>query len=178
MPTQAPTGIDVFVFRHDGDLGTLAGFAGNRADDHRVVVNLRHFRLEQMRHQFRHGARHHNLRSFGSLLNANDHHSRTLAGSERFQPRLVLPGHSRLGLAQIHDDVLAFLALDGGVDDFTDAADVLVVNRVPLGLAHLLEDDLLRQLRRNAPQYVRGLVGAQLAADLGGRINALWPLPA
>ena len=40
-------GVDVFVFRHDGDLGALAGFAGDGADDDGAVVNLRHFGLEQ-----------------------------------------------------------------------------------------------------------------------------------
>ena len=82
-------------------------------------------------------------------------------------------GHARLGLAQIDDDVLAFGALDGGVDDLAHAPDVLVVNRVALGLAHLLKDDLLGQLRRNAPQNVGRLIGAQLAADLGRGIDAL-----
>src|SRR5208282_2155621 len=94
-------------------------------------------------------------------------------GSERFQTRLVLAGHLGLGLTQIHDDVLAFLALDGGVDDFPDTADVLVVNRVPFRLAHLLKNDLLGKLRRNSPQNIRSLVSAQLTADFGSRIDAL-----
>ena len=40
--------VDVFVFRHDRDLGALSSFAGDGADDDGSVVNFRHFGLEQM----------------------------------------------------------------------------------------------------------------------------------
>ena len=81
--------------------------------------------------------------------------------------------HAAFGLAQVDDDVLAFGALDGGVDNLAHAPDVLVVNGVALGLAHLLEDDLLGQLRGDASQNVGWLVGAQFAAYFGRRIDAL-----
>ena len=100
-------------------------------------------------------------------------HAHALAGSKRLQPRLLFLRHAAFSLAQVDNHVLAFVALDGGVDDLADAPNVLVVNRVALGLAHLLEDDLLGQLRRNATQNVSRLVGAQLAADFSRRIDAL-----
>src|SRR5215470_15384463 len=38
--------VDVLIFRHDSDLGSLAVFTRNSADHNRPVVNLRNFRLE------------------------------------------------------------------------------------------------------------------------------------
>src|SRR5581483_10628943 len=46
----------------------------------------------------------------------------------------------------------AFDALYGRIYNFIYASNVLVVNRVALGLADLLEDDLFRKLRGNAPE--------------------------
>ena len=48
--------IHVLVAALHGDLGALAGFARNGADDHGVVVNLRNLRLEEVRNQLRRGA--------------------------------------------------------------------------------------------------------------------------
>ena len=59
------------------------------------------------------------------------------------------------------------MRLTRGIDDFADAIDVLVVNRVALGLAHFLEDHLLRQLRGDAPENVGRLLDQQLAAGFG-----------
>ena len=42
--------INVFVPRHHRDLSALARLARDRSDDHRAVIDLRHFRLEQIRH--------------------------------------------------------------------------------------------------------------------------------
>ena len=49
--------VHVLVAALHRDLGALAGLARNGPDHHRVVVNLRNFRLEQIRHQLRRGAR-------------------------------------------------------------------------------------------------------------------------
>src|SRR5580765_6196066 len=75
-------GIDVFIARHDGDLRALASFASNRADHHRVVINLRHFRLEQVLHELWRRTRNHHLRSLRSSLDPNQHHTHTLANGE------------------------------------------------------------------------------------------------
>ena len=53
------------------------------------------------------------------------------------------------------------------VHELAHAADVLVVNGVALGFAHLLENDLLGDLRGDAAQNSFGrLWNLQLAADL------------
>ena len=75
-------------------------------------------------------------------------------------------GAAGLGLAQVVDDVLALDALDGGVEDFLFAVRVLLEDRVALGFADLLEDDLLGQLRGDAAQGAGVAIEADLAAHL------------
>ncbi len=72
--------------------------------------------------------------------------------AERLQTRLLLARHARFGFAEIENHVWPFDPLDRGVDDFVHASDVFVVNRVPLGFAHLLENYLLGELGGDASQ--------------------------
>ena len=44
--------VHIFVFRHNGDLGALAGLARDGTDDYRPIVNFGDFGLEQVLHQF------------------------------------------------------------------------------------------------------------------------------
>ena len=120
-----------------------------------------------MLHQFRRGARNHHRRAFRGPLHAGNHHAHAFADGERLQPRLLLARHARFRLADVEDHIRTFDPLHRGIDDLAHAPDVLVVNRVALGFPHLLKDDLLGQLRRNASQNAFGLlVDLQLAAQL------------
>src|SRR6476660_8649444 len=47
-PDAGADRVDVFVFRHDGDLGALTGFARDGANLYGAIVDFRNFRLEQM----------------------------------------------------------------------------------------------------------------------------------
>ena len=58
-------------------------------------------------------------------------------------------------------------------DELADAVSVLAEDVIALRLAHLLEDDLLRRLGRNASEHVRGLVELDLAPESGGAIRPL-----
>ena len=98
--------IDILVARHDGDLGALAGFARDGANDHGAVVDLRHFALEEALHQLRHGAGNDHLGTLGGAVHAQQHHAHALADGELLQPRLFAPRHARFGLAQVEDHVL------------------------------------------------------------------------
>ena len=119
-----------------------------------------------MLHQFRRGARNHNARAFRSTFHAGNHHPHALGDGKRFQPRLFLARHASFRLADVENHVGAFDALHRGVDDFSHAPDVFVVNRVAFRFAHLLENHLLRQLRRDASQNAFGhFRNLQLAAD-------------
>src|SRR5271165_252857 len=57
-------GVDVLVLRHDGDLRALPSFARDGANHDRAVINFWNFRLEQMLHEFRRGARDHDAWTF------------------------------------------------------------------------------------------------------------------
>src|SRR5581483_2485547 len=165
--------IDVLVFGHHGDLGALPRLTGNGANHNRVVVNLGYLSLEEVTHQLGSGAGNHDLRALGGPLDPHDDDARPLAGSKRFQSRLLLARHAPFGLTQIDDHVLALGPLYRGVNDLADAPDVLVIDRIALGLAHLLKDDLLGKLGGNASQHVSRLIGAQFAAHFGRGIDPL-----
>ncbi len=137
--------------------------------DHRVVVDLGNLRLEQVRHQLRRGAAHNHLRTLGCAVHLEQHHAHALAHAELLQPRLLALGAARLGLAQVEDYVLALEALHRRVQHFLFAVRILLEDRVALRLAHLLEDDLLGQLRGDAAQRAGVAIDANLAAHFHAR---------
>src|SRR5258708_35076710 len=99
-----------------------------------------------MLHQLWGGTGDHPSWTFAGFLHTGDNHFHALSYSERLQARLLLARHARLSLANVENDFRAFEALHGRVQDLAHAADVLVVDRVALGLPHLLKDDLLGHL--------------------------------
>ena len=80
---------------------------------------------------------------------------------------LLVAAQDRLATAHIDDDVAVFLALDLTVDDRAGAVLELLVLTVPLGFAHLLQDDLLGRLRRDAAHVDGGHFLDELVTDLG-----------
>ena len=92
-----------------------------------------------------------------------------------FEARLLALGHAGFGFAEIEDDVHRLEALDGGVEDLSGAMVVLVEDRVALGLADLLKDDLLGHLGGDTAEGSGVLVEAEFAADLdlGGEFAGL-----
>src|SRR5207302_9876163 len=93
-----------------------------------------------------------NQRTLGSSDHAREDHPATLANGNRLQARLLLPRHPRLGFPNVENYIRSFDTPDCRIDNFDRPSDVLVVNGIPLGLAHLLKDDLFGQLSGNAPQ--------------------------
>src|SRR5204862_5430613 len=75
-----------------------------------------------------------------------------------------------LAAAEVDDDVAVLDALDLAVDDLADPVLELLVLAVALGLAHLLDDDLLRRLGGDAAEVHRRQRLGDEIADLGGRI--------
>ena len=85
--------------------------------------------------------------------------------------QFVAPHHG-LAAAEVDDDIAVFDPLDDAVDDVADAVLVFFVLPVALGLADLLDDDLLGRLGRDASE-VEGRQGfGDPVADLGGWILA------
>ncbi len=139
-----------------------------RIDD-RVVVDLRHFRLEEVLHQLRRGPGDDHLRALGGAVHLQQHHAQPLAHRELLKTRLLALGAAGFGLAQVEDHVLALDALHRGIQHFFLAVRILLEDRVALGFADLLEDHLLGQLRGNAAQRRGVAVHADLAAHLDAR---------
>ena len=76
----------------------------------------------------------------------------------------LVAAQDRFGPAQIDRDVAVFHALDQTVDDFADAVLVFLELALPLGLADLLDDDLLGGLGGDPAEIDRRqFVGQELA---------------
>src|ERR1700680_1559721 len=135
--------VHILVFGHDRDLGALARFTSNGADDDGAIVNFRHFGLKQVLYKFRRGPRNHYGRPLRRSLYARNDDPETLAYGERLQTGLLFARHPSLGLADIQNYVGPLDALHRRVNNFADPTDVLFVDRVPFGLTNFLKDDLL-----------------------------------
>ncbi len=168
-------GVDVLVAAHDGDLGALAGLAGDGADGHGAVVDLGDLGLEEVLDEGRGGAGDDDLRALGGAVDAEQDDADALAYGELLEAGLLALGHAGFGFAEVEDDVHRLEALDGGVEDLAGAVVVLVEDGVALGFADLLEDDLLGHLGGDASEGRGVLVEAEFAADfdLGGEFARL-----
>src|SRR6185437_7861132 len=157
--------IHVLVAGNHRDLGALAGLAGDALDDHGAVINFWHFGLEEFLHQRRIGAGDGHLRPLGRAFDAANHHADALAIGKRLEPGLIAAPEPALGVADFDHDIGSFGAFHGDVHHLTDAADVLVVHGVALGLADLLKNDLLGHLRADAPEAIGRAFQANFATD-------------
>src|SRR6185295_15941647 len=85
----------------------------------------------------------------------------------------------RLDLAQVEQRVAALLLLDDARDDVSLTPGELLVRHLALGVAQLLEDDLLRGLRADAPLELVGnldlFLGHDLHLERGGLASASSP---
>ncbi len=168
-------GVDVLVAGHDGDLGALAGLAGDGPDGDGAVVDLGDFGLEEILDEDRRGAGDDDLRTFCGAVDAEENDADALAYGELLEAGLLALGHAGFGFAEVEDDVHGLEALDGGVEDLAGAVVVLVEDGVALGFADLLEDDLLGHLGGDAAEGGGVLVEAEFAADFdfGGEFAGL-----
>ena len=138
--------------RLHGDLGARTRIAGHGFDFDDAVIDFRHFLLEQGRHELRMRARQEDLRSAGFLAHVHDVGTHPVAVGEMLARDRFIPAQKRLGAAQVDDHVAVFDALDQAVDDLADAVLVFLVLALALGLADLLDDDLLGGLGGDAPE--------------------------
>src|SRR5690606_34645108 len=96
-----------------------------------------------------------------------------VAIAEGLARQQLVAAHDRLATAEIDDDVAIFDALDDAVDDLADAVAIFLVLALALGVAHLLDDDLLGRLRGDAAEIDGRKLVLDEIAELGGRIAAL-----
>ena len=166
-------GIHVLVAARHGHLGALARLPRRKTNLHGTVVDLRHFHFEQALHQASVRARNDHLRPLRGPIHHLDHHAQSLSYVVSFQFGLLALRQPRFRPPHIHDQVRAFGALHDHRHQLAHPRVIFVENRVALGLAHLLQNHLLRRLRRNASQYVRRLRRQNLRSDFRGRIFLL-----
>ena len=147
--------VDRAVIADHRDLGPAARIARHGLDLDDAIVNLRHFHLEQFRHELRIGAAEEYLRPALFAAHVLDIAAHAVIGAIGFAPDLFVAAQDRLAPAHIDDDVAVFLALDLTIDDRADAVLEFLILPVALGLAYLLQDHLLGALRGDPAHFHR-----------------------
>ena len=119
------------------------------------------------------GARQEDLRAARLLAHVVDIGAHALALAEALAREQLVAAQHGFGAAQIDDDIAVLDALDEAVDDFGHPVLELEVLALPLGVADLLDDDLLGGLRGDPAEIDgRQRVGDEIA-DLGFSVELL-----
>ena len=163
-PDAGADGVDLGVDRCDGDLGAIAGLAGQRPDRDDLVGDLGDLQLEQTPHEVGMGAAEDDLDPLADLADVEDDGADPLVGVVAFAGNLLAAGQDGVGLAQVDDDRAALEPLHRPGDQVAALVLEFVEEAVALGLADLLDDHLLGGLRGDPPQ----LGGVHLDPVLGG----------
>ena len=156
--------------RLDGDLRAVSRLARDGADLDQAVGDLRHLELEQRADQLRIAAREDHLRALRARPDLRDDGLDARALLVALAVDLLGARQQRLDLAEVDEDVVAVARLlDDPGHDLGHPVDVLVVHDLALGLADALLDHLLRGLRGDAAEVLRGHVRALdlLLGDVG-----------
>ena len=166
--------VDALVGAADGDLGAVAGLAGDGADLDHALGDFRDFLLEEALHQVRLGAAEDDLDAAARLADLVDGRPHALVGVVRFAGDLLAAGEDGLDVGQGDRGGAAFVALDHAGDQLPLEFLVFGVEGVAFGLADLLDHHLLGGLgadalghffRRQGDAVVRSGDGAVLAID-------------
>src|SRR3546814_5001614 len=102
------------------------------------------FLREQLLHEFRMRAGEENLRPAIFAANIQDDRTDAIADAHYFARDLLIAADNTLGAAQIDDDMTELDALHDAGDDLSDAVLEFLILPLTLGVADLLENDLLR----------------------------------
>src|SRR5690606_17878349 len=173
LHTRAPhadagaDGVYGAVVGDHADLGARPRIAGDGLDLDDAVVDLRHFHLEQFRHELRIGPGKEDLRPARFAADILDVAADPVVRAVAFAADLLVSPQDRLAPADVDDDVAVFLALDHAVDDRALAVLEFLELAVALGLAHLLQDHLLGGLRGDAAKVHRRHLVHDFVTDLG-----------
>ena len=150
--------------------------AGGGLDLDDAVVDFGHFLREQFLHEVGVGARQENLRAARFAANRHDQAADAVADADHFARNLLVAADNALGAAEVDDDVAELDALDDAGDDFADAVLEFFMLALALGVADLLEDDLLGGLRGDAAEFDRGQRIDDEVADRGVLLELLRAL--
>src|SRR5690606_5149517 len=164
--------VDGAVAGNDRDLGAGAGVARDGLDLDHAVVDFRHFLPEELGQEIGMGAGEENLRPALFAAHVVDIGAHAVAGLEMLAREAVLAAHVALAAAEVDRDVAVFHALDDARDDFARAVLVFLEHALALGVADLLEDDLLGGLGGDAAEIQR----RQLVDDETAELDVLLDL--
>ena len=144
--------VDRAVVADDADLGAAARVAGGGLDLDDAVVNLRHFLGEQLLHEVRVSSAEEDLGTTGFAGDAQDQRADTVADADHLARNLLVAADNAFGAAEVDDDMAELDALDDAGDDLAGAVLEFLILPLALGVADLLEDDLLGGLGGNATE--------------------------
>src|SRR6185437_1825183 len=157
--------VHVLIAAFDRDFGALSRFAGDGTDLDGAIVNFGHFHFKKALHQGGIGARDDDLRPLRGAIHGANGDTQAITDVVGLEAGLLALGQPGFGSAEVHDKVRAFGALHDAIEHLADAGVVFVVDRVALGLAHLLQNNLLRGLRGDSAQHSGGLGLGNFRAD-------------
>src|SRR3546814_10523113 len=100
-------------------------------------------------------ARQEDLRPAVFAADVENQRADAVADADDFARDLLVPADDALGAAEIDDDMAEFDALDDTGDDLAGAVLELLILPLALGVADLLEDNLLGGLRGDAAELDR-----------------------
>src|SRR4029453_3857705 len=150
-----PHRVDRAVVADDADLGARTRVTGRGLDLDDAVVNLGHFLCEQLLHEVGMRAAEEDLRTAGFGRYAQDQRADAVADADHLARDLLVAADNAFGPAEVDDDVAELDPLDDAGDDLVGAVLEFLILPLALGIADLLEDDLLGSLGGNAAELDR-----------------------
>src|SRR5690606_19928306 len=140
--------VDVRIVRAHRDLRPVARLARDPLDLDDALRDLRHLELEERAHEIGARPRERDLDAVRVLLEVLDEDLDAIADLELLAGHLLAARQEALDLAEVDDQVHAFLALDRSNDEGADLLRELLVDPVALCFADLLEENLLSRKSR------------------------------
>src|SRR5436309_3485659 len=165
--------IDRIVTGRDGDFGAAPRLARRGADLDDLLLNLRHFELEQGLDEQRVGAGQDQPRPLRGLLDALQDRPNRVTLVEVLAVVLLAVGDDGFGFTkfrQHHHDLAALDLLGLPQQELADFVGELFADPGALALAHPLDDALLRGLHGGAPERLEGHFLLEHVADLEVRV--------
>jgi len=143
------------VVRLDGDLRANARIACGSPDLDQPLFDLGYFELEQPHDELGRNPRQDQLRAFCRTVDLHHVSAHAIADAEHFlRDQLIARDHA-FDAAGLDDRVAALDALDRPREQVVFAFEEVVQDLLALGIADLLQDDLLRGLSADAPELDR-----------------------
>ena len=155
IAANADTGadaVDTGVGTDDGHLAPVAGLTRDRPDLDHAVGNLGNLLLEQSLHELGTNPGENNLHPAADLPDLEDRGPDPLVGVERLAGNLLTARQNRLGGPEGDGGRGPFEAAHDARDHQADLFLKLVVDRIPLCFADLLDDDLFGRLGTDPPR--------------------------